>query len=177
MVEHITPPVAPPVAPPVTKNKRKRRNPDGLHFHDSFVLKHINVVRDNLWRLIQELDLRGQHHDASKLQSPEREVYAEQAKQLVATEYGGSEYQELLKLVQPAIDHHYANNRHHPEHWPDGIEDMDLVDIMEMLADWAAASKCNKNGNIHKSIEMNTERFKMTPQLAKILENTVNRYF
>ena len=48
---------------------------------------------------------------------------------------------------------------------------------VEMLADWAAASKRNKNGNIHKSIAINTPRFNISPQLAKILTNTVNRYF
>ena len=47
---------------------------------------------------------------------------------------------------KPAIDHHYANNRHHPEHWPNGINDMTLMDLIEMLADWKAATARNKNG-------------------------------
>lgn len=158
-------------------NKKVLKIDDKIARHNSETLKHVNDVRSNIWQLIQELDKRAQEHDASKFQSPELEIYSEHMSKLASIEYGSPEYQALLKEVQPAIDHHYANNRHHPEHWPDGIEDMDLLDIIEMLADWTAATKRNKNGNIHKSIEHNTARFKMSPQLAKILENTVNRYF
>lgn len=145
--------------------------------HDTATLKHINDVRENLWLITKEIAERAKNHDASKLESPEREIYAENNHKLAKTVYGSSEYAAMMETVKPAIEHHYANNRHHPEHWPDGIEDMDLVDLVEMLCDWAAATKRNKNGNIHKSIEHNTERFKMTPQLAKILGNTVDRYF
>lgn len=148
-----------------------------LQRHDAEVLKHKHLVRDNIWKLIRELGIRGGEHDNSKLQSPEREVYAESTHKLAGTEYNSPEYQKLLDEVKVAVDHHYANNRHHPEHWPDGIEDMDLVDLMEMIADWAAATKRNKNGNIHRSIQINTPRYKLTPQLARILNNTVARYF
>lgn len=148
-----------------------------LLLHDSETLKHINDVRENLWKLIRHLDQRAQVHDASKMESPEREIFAENTPKLALTEYGSEAYKKLLEEVKPAIDHHYSKSRHHPEHFSDGIEGMDLLDIVEMVADWAAATKRNKNGNIHKSIEINTERFKMTPQLAKILKNTVDRYF
>jgi hypothetical protein len=168
----------PEVEVPKVKAKRTRRQAnDILLFHDSEVRKHIMEVATNLQKLTAELGKRGIEHDASKLVSPEREIFAERTSDLAETVYASAEYETLVKGGQVAIDHHYANNRHHPEHWPDGIEDMDLVDLMEMLADWAAATKRNKNGNIHKSIEVNSPRFKMTPQLAKILENTVNRYF
>lgn len=145
--------------------------------HDSETLKHVNCVRENLWTLIKELDKRAQVHDASKFEEPERSVFAENTPKLAKTEYGTPEYTELLKEVKVAIDHHYAKNTHHPEHWPKGIEDMDLLDLVEMLSDWAAATKRNKNGNIHKSIEINQTRFGISEQLSKIFTNTVNRYF
>jgi hypothetical protein len=148
-----------------------------LAIHDSETLKHINQVREGLWKLIRELDLRAQNHDKSKLESPEREIFAANAHKLAKTTYGTPEYEALLKEVQPAVEHHYAKNRHHPNHFKDGIEGMDLVDVLEMLVDWIAATQRNKNGNIHKSIELNKERFQMADQVAKILENTVNRYF
>lgn len=148
-----------------------------LILHDSETLKHVNEVRSNIWKLIKQLDERAQVHDASKFQEPERSVFAQNTPKLARTEYGTDAYKELLEEVKPAIDHHYAKNTHHPEHWPNGIEDMDLLDMVEMLSDWAAATKRNKNGNIHKSIELNQERFKITPQLSKIFTNTVNRYF
>lgn len=148
-----------------------------LMLHDSETLKHVNEVRENIWSLIKELDHRAQVHDASKFQEPERSVFAAKTPKLAKTEYGTPAYEELLQEVKPAIDHHYSKNTHHPEHWPNGVEDMDLLDLVEMLSDWAAATKRNKNGNIHKSIEHNKTRFGVSDQLAKIFTNTVNRYF
>ena len=140
-------------------------------------IDHINEVRNNLWILIQKLSKRSEVHDKSKLESPESEIFAAHLDKLSKAEYGSEEYKDLLKLVQPAIDHHYSKNTHHPEHFSNGIEGMDLLDLIEMLADWIAATKRVKNGNIHKSIELNKERFKISEQLASILTNTVNRYF
>lgn len=148
-----------------------------LLLHDSETLKHVNEVRENIWNLIKHLDKRAQVHDASKFEEPERSVFAANTPKLAKTEYGTEDYNKLLLEVKPAIDHHYSKNTHHPEHWPNGIDDMDLLDLVEMLSDWAAATKRNKNGNIHKSIENNKIRFGMSDQLAKIFTNTVNRYF
>lgn len=150
---------------------------ENINLHNSETLKHINEVRKNLWLLIQEADNRAANHDKSKFESPEAEVFAENTPKLAKTEYGGEEYKKLLQETKVAIDHHYSKNRHHPEHWGNGVEDMDLIDILEMLSDWAAATQRNKNGNIHKSIEINTSRFNLSPQLVKILKNTVNNYF
>ena len=145
--------------------------------HDSETLKHVNEVRNNIWILIKELDRRAQVHDASKFEEPERSIFAANTPKLAKTEYGTEDYNKLLEEVKPAIEHHYSKNTHHPEHWPNGIDDMDLMDLVEMLGDWAAATKRNKNGNIHKSIEHNKTRFGISDQLAKIFTNTVNRYF
>ena len=79
--------------------------------------------------------------------------------------------------MKPALDHHYAVNSHHPEHYPNGIDDMDLVDLVELTCDWIASSKRHEDGNIYKSISLNKDRFGMSDQLCRILENTVNHYF
>lgn len=140
-------------------------------------IQHIHAVRSNLYKMIVDLDHRAQVHDQSKLESPEQDIFGETYEDLKKTEYGTPEYDALLERVKPAITHHYANNRHHPEHWPDGINDMTLLDLVEMLCDWKAATARNKNGNIRKSIEINAERFKMSPQLKRIFENTVREMF
>ena len=75
--------------------------------------------------------------------------------------------------MKPALDHHYANNRHHPEFFKNGINDMTLVDLIELLCDWYASSKRQYNGNIRLSIEKNRERFNMSDQLIRIFENTI----
>jgi len=135
--------------------------------------KHIQSVQEKLAIVISELSHRQQMHDKSKLESPEVEIFGEYTELLKLTEYGSPEYKELLEKVKPATTNHYSKNRHHPEHWPNGINDMTLIDLMEMLCDWWAATSRNKNGNIRKSIEINTERYGISPQLRKIFENTI----
>jgi hypothetical protein len=50
---------------------------------------------------------------------------------------------------------------------------MDLFDLLEMLIDWKAASERMANGgDISKSIELNRERFNISPQVESILRNT-----
>ena len=144
--------------------------------HDIALQHHLTAIRKNLLLFIEELSKRGQEHDASKFQSPEREIYASTFHKLAGTVYGSAESKDLLEESKIAIDHHYAKNRHHPEHHPNGIADMDLIDLLEMIADWVAATKRNKNGNIHRSIVLNTPKYQITSQLASILTNTVNRY-
>lgn len=139
--------------------------------------KHVKQVRENLNLVIKELIDRGQKHDDSKFESPEVEIFGEHTEELAKVEYGSEEYKECLARVKPAIDHHYSKNRHHPEHWPNGVNDMTLIDLIETLVDWKAATQRNKNGNIRKSIEINAERYGLSPQLRKIFENTVRELF
>ena len=140
-------------------------------------IKHIHVVREYLYLMIAELDKRARDHDASKLESPEAEIFGQYGDELGKTKYGSPEYDALLEKVKPATDNHYAKNRHHPQHWPNGIDDMTLTDLCEMLADWKAATARNKDGNIRKSIAINAKRFKMSRQMAKIFQNTVREMF
>jgi hypothetical protein len=53
------------------------------------------------------------------------------------------------------------------------VNNMNLFDILEMLVDWVAATQRHADGDINKSIEHNTERFALSPQLVSIFENTV----
>lgn len=135
-------------------------------------LKHIEMVRSYLRMFTDALTLRGVKHDASKLESPELEIFTECTPKLAALTYGSPEYNESLKELKVALEHHYAGNRHHPEHFTKGIEDMTLIDIVEMLCDWKAASLRQHDGNLLKSIELNAERFGYDRQLKQIFLNT-----
>jgi len=140
-------------------------------------LLHIQRVRNLLNECAIILLRRGEQHDQTKLNSPEVELFAEYTDKLSSMTYGSEEYNECLEKIKPALDHHYANNRHHPQHWKNGIDDMDLLDILEMLCDWKASSERHNDGNIRKSLEINAERFGIDPQLARVLENTINSLF
>ena len=53
-----------------------------------------------------------------------------------------------------------------------GVEGMTLIDLMEMLCDWKAASERHADGDVLKSIGMNQKRFNVSPQLQAILLNS-----
>jgi hypothetical protein len=139
--------------------------------------KHIKRVGHYLHTFSKELIDRAEHHDDSKLEEPELSGFAENTEKLAKVEYGSEAYRNMLAELKPTIEHHYSKNRHHTEFWPNGINDMNLIDLLEMLADWRAAGERNKNGNIRKSIEVNAEKYGISPQLRKIIENTVRDYF
>lgn len=57
-----------------------------------------------------------------------------------------------------------------------GIEGMTLVDLIEMLCDWVAATLRHADGNIEESFKHNRERFGISEQLITIFRNTVREY-
>ena len=134
--------------------------------------KHIDKVRKYIRFFTDKLTSRGENHDASKMESPEVELFAEHTERLSEIEYGSEEYKKELEALKPALEHHYAVNRHHPEHFPNGINEMNLVDLVELIADWKASSERYNNGNLLKSIEINAKRFNIDDQLTQILLNT-----
>lgn len=140
-------------------------------------LKHIRRVQEILSLFAKDLIDRGNIHDSSKLVEPELSIFAENTNKLSKLTYGSPEYNESLKDLGPALEHHYANNSHHPEYHKNGIDDMTLMDVNEMFADWKAASERQNGGNILKSIEINGKRFNMSSQLVKIFENTARAMF
>lgn len=137
-------------------------------------MRHIQKVQHFLNRCAAALIARGEDHDRSKLETPEAEMFAEYTSKLAGSTYGSPEYEGFRKAMGPALAHHYAHNRHHPEHWKDGVNDMNLLDVVEMLCDWRASSMRHNDGNLRKSIEINANRFGLSPQLVRILENTVD---
>ena len=139
-------------------------------------LNHIRLVQAFLHDVVRELLDRADEHDQSKLESPEAEAFAA-AKHLAGMTYGTPEFEEQKKRdLGAALAHHYARNRHHPEHFKNGINDMTLIDVIEMFMDWKASSLRHNDGNLRFSIERNAERFSIGPQLTKILYNTAD-YF
>ncbi len=78
-----------------------------------------------------------------------------------------------MRQMLPAIEHHNRHNAHHPEHHKDGIRGMNLLDLLEMLCDWKAATMRHGDGGIYTSLEINAERFGYSDELKKILLNTV----
>ena len=139
-------------------------------------MKHIELVRKYLRFFTDKLTTRGVEHDRLKLESPEVEIFTEYTPKLAEATYGSEEYNNFLREMGVALQHHYANYRHHPEHCEKGINDMTLIDIVEMLCDWRAAAARQLDGNLLKSIEVNAERFGYGEQLKQIFINTAKMF-
>jgi len=135
--------------------------------------QHIQQVRTFLHDVIQNILKRSLVHDQSKLESPEKEVFEEFTDKLASSTYGSQEYEDCRKAMAPALEHHYAKNRHHPEHYRNGIKDMSLLDLVEMICDWKAATLRHNDGNILKSLEHNKQRFNFSDELYGIFLNTL----
>jgi hypothetical protein len=134
--------------------------------------EHIKSVKRRMMQMLMAIDDRADAHDASKLEPPEKEAYDRVTPKLRGLTYGSVEYKEAVYELGDALQHHYANNSHHPEHYPDSIAGMSLLDLMEMFCDWKAASERHADGDFARSIEICVQRFGISDQLARILDNT-----
>jgi hypothetical protein len=140
-------------------------------------LEHIRTVNKIMSKMVMEILSRMQNHDATKLRSPEKEIFDVYTPKLKGSTYGSYEYKLFLKEMKVALDNHYALNTHHPESYTNGVNGMSLIDLIEMLCDWKAATERHADGSIEKSIMINKDRFSMSEQLVEIFQNTVKRFF
>lgn len=135
---------------------------------------HILRVQHYLNKTIKELLTRAHDHDASKLVDPELATFDEYTPKLKDSTFGSDEYKGFLHGMGSGLTHHYSHNRHHPEHHEQGIAGMNLIDLVEMICDWFAATERHDTGDIRKSIEINQERFGYGDELKQILHNTID---
>ena len=80
-------------------------------------LQHIAKVHINIGDMIRNLQQRARVHDASKLEEPEKSFFDKYRPMLNELEYESPEYKQARKELQPALQHHYEVNSHHPEHY------------------------------------------------------------
>lgn len=135
--------------------------------------KHILTVQQYMNICIKHLITKTTQHDLSKLKTPEVEVFEEYTHQLANITYASDEYKALAKLMAPAISHHYTKNRHHVEFHKNGISGMNLLDLVEMICDWKAATLRHNDGDIIKSLEINSKKYGYSDELYSILKNTI----
>lgn len=142
--------------------------------------EHIDRVRTFMLIAVLDLQTRSRVHDMSKMMEPELSAFDIATPKLAELEYGSPEYTASLRELGPALQHHYENNDHHPEHFENGIEGMSLMGLIEMLCDWRAASERVKQRTddpekvktFELGLEHNFTRFYIGPQLAQIMRNT-----
>lgn len=149
---------------------------DGSYDSKKDTNAHIKLIRENMRVIVDELRERAAHHDESKLKEPEKSCYDKYIPELKKTKYGTKEYYAVKDEMGAGLKHHFKENRHHPEHWKNGVNDMTLVDVMEMFVDWYSASQLSES-KFPEGLESNTKTHKLSPQLKGIILNTYNEYF
>ena len=92
-------------------------------------LEHIRLVGRYLQSCASTLVLRAVEHDSSKFSENEWPGFLRTTENLKGCTYGSPEYRAFLEQLQPTLEHHYAENRHHPEHHDGSIAAMTLLDL------------------------------------------------
>ena len=138
------------------------------------LLKHKQRISEYLNFALLELNKRNAEHDLSKLTEIEMNGFKTIFPKKKHTSYYSNEYKEALQSLQPSIEHHYKNNSHHPEHFSNGINGMNLLDLIEMICDWVSAMETDNEEEINKNLQVNKRRFEIDEQLFSVLKNTVS---
>ena len=134
---------------------------------------HVSEVSENIETIASELRKRGIAHDRTKFQSLEFDAFVSTRDKFKKANYGTPEYQECVDIVKPAVDHHHANNKHHTGFHANGINDMTLVDIVEMIADWKAAERRSPDKKLVDTLDYAFSKYGIGVQLGRILKNTM----
>lgn len=156
---------------------------------EDMATKKLSLIKDNydhkrtvlsiISKICNDLLERGINHDNSKIEDYELYYFAE-TDRMKDVKFGDDSYKIRIKDInQPlgkALIHHYAYNRHHPEFHENGISDMNLCDLVEMLVDWIASMRCHSHKDVNSSMLFCKERFNISDQLFNVLKNTVNQF-
>jgi len=102
-------------------------------------------------------------HDQSKYNPPERDAYI-----LLSWAWAnqGVALSKSEKLAtKDAIQHHYAKNDHHPEHYNGNLDNMQWHHFIEMVCDWFAVGMEKTFSN--DAIKFSAEEFYRQKALPK----------
>ena len=138
------------------------------------IREHQDDVRQFMQAVIVDLHARASVHDDSKFSAGEL-PFLQKLGELTEKEgkaaIGTPQYEERKALLGPMIEHHYANNDHHPEHHQHGMFGMTLMSLVEMFCDGAAANK-RRDGGAPMNITHSVDKYEIPPMLESILRNT-----
>jgi hypothetical protein len=135
------------------------------------VREHQRKVKYWMRRFWGSLQRRSEVHDNSKLNDPEEKaMFDHWTPALREATFGSDQYKMALDGMGEGVQRHYRANRHHPEHYENGVNGMTLIDVVEMVADWMAAAEAKMT---HVDLDHAAQRFNLAPQLVDIIANTL----
>lgn len=140
------------------------------------ILNHKKSVKKRLEWLSKRLEERANNHDDSKLRVPEFRWLVQMDKEPF-TQYGTQEYFQKMDKWEKFFRHHYENNRHHPDHFREGILGFNLVDLCEFTADIISYVDTLHVGKAIEIVENQAKRFNLDFQITQLIKNTILEYF
>ncbi len=143
-------------------------SPEEKGYH--LVAAHIRGVQTWMRHVIMLWTNRMVFHDQSKYSSPELPLIHQKAR-LDSIPLNTPDYYDALSQIKSAVQAHYECNTHHPEHYANGVLDMSLLDLMEMICDWRVAAEMNGT-DLAVSFDKCVERFDIPQELRTVLLNT-----
>jgi hypothetical protein len=151
-------------------------------YYEADTRKHQQFVARLLIAAAKRMLARAVSHDKSKLKEPERSHYVGPVYALntEAVPYGSERYKELTAQMGAGWDHHKSVNDHHIEFFVpfsvqtlnDPVRAMDLFALLEMLADWIAASQRRGNAPV-QALAIMKRKYPIDEQLEAIIRNTL----
>ena len=138
-------------------------------------IDHRYYVKFFITKIIEELSHRANVHDSSKYSNDETVGFVK-AIPYTNIKWGSTDIpNDIANSLQDSLLIHHSRNDHHPEYFENGIEDMDLIQLLELACDWRAAMIRHKNFDIDETICVGQTRFKFCDSIARILQNTLER--
>ena len=139
------------------------------------IYEHQQKVASVMRQVIHELVTRALTHDASKFTTQELRdnlvtLPDKWELQTKGHGYHSPEQEQHRARFAAEIARHRKANRHHPEYHVNGVNDMDLIDLIEMLCDWYVSAS-----DIDQSIRENSQDYEIPPHISRILENTASK--
>ena len=134
--------------------------------------KHLLIVRSLLIEAIQELAIRADNHDIHKANVDNKIV--DYIGQLETFKYGSGEYNKYLEYIKNNLDTcTQPIKQHHIEYFKNGINDMNIFDVLEYFIDTQANLIETNECTLEKSLEIHKKIYGFDDQLYNILKNTI----
>lgn len=143
-------------------------NTKNIEEYNQEQLEHIQLVQKLVFAFCNDLMERAIDHDTSKFSGKEYWTFVESKEALSKSQNGkDKDYQKYL--TSDAIQHHYQNNKHHPEYWDSLKEEMPIYEAIIMFFDWYARS-LQKKESFDNFWEYNLEKLSNQSEAKNLVE-------
>ena len=131
-------------------------------------LLHIKKVSTNINEIAIQVIKRSIKHDDSKFESPEKEEL-DKVVPIIKQGKDAPNYKQAKLGAKNLMKIHFSKNSHHPEFYKNGVDEMNLLDLVEYLSDMKVESK----ENLEEILLKNSKKYNWSDQLLNIMKNTI----